>query len=274
MSAHSGGGRQADYCSRSCQAKAYRARHAHGTARDDSQWSALTARAVAAETEAAALRKQLAAAQRRVDKLTTELAAARTTEDTAGARQERPETPPTGTPALPPRIDQYKTTPRWEPVASAEGKLWHVFAGDVPIGTVRQFGSGAFDPTLPNGIEVYLGSTARTIEEAAGKLVTAYAGWAGYWHRETAARLTLLRPRQDGDRTAKWGGQIIGQAVPADASTGGTGWLALDKGTGAFLRADNGRGPILHYTSDQDAAEALLDHWRTNNTPPWGELVH
>ena len=267
MPTHAGGGRQADYCSRSCQAKAYRKRHAHGTARDDSQWSALTARAAAAETEAAALRKQLAAAQRRIDKLTAELAAPRTTEGTAGARQEPAAAAPS-TPALPPPINVKSGARRYEQTGTS---AWAVYVDDVPIGDIKCL-SGKYFPTLPNGFEVYLGNTADNLDEATDKLTRAYNGWSNYWHDETAARLTLLRPQLDGARTVKWrGGTRLGKVSPAAAIGGGAeGFVAIRDADGAL--SVRGRGPTV-FADEKQAADALLKRYQAEHAPPWGDLV-
>jgi len=267
MPAHSGGGRQADYCSRSCQGKAYRVRHAHGTARDDSQWSALTARAVAAETEAVSLRKQLAAVQRRVDKLTAELAVRPVTKDTAGARQEPAvvAVAPTGSPTLPPPIRAARGARRYEQTGTS---AWAVYVNDVPVGDIKLL-SGKHWATLPNGFEIRSGT--KDLDDAAHELVLAYNGWSNYWHAETAARLTLLRPQQDGARTVRWGGTSIGKVGPAAAvGLGGKGVVAITPRAGTL--GTRGHGTTM-FASEQEAADALLKRYQAEHTPPWGDLV-
>jgi hypothetical protein len=265
----SGGGRQADYCSRACQGRAYRARLAarHETSRDETEWAALTARAVDSEAEAASLREQLAAAQHRVDELAAELAAARAVKDTAGARQktQTPAAAATGTPALPPPIKPGSGTRRYTQTGTS---AWDVYVDDIPIGTVRLL-SGKYWPTLPNGFEVYMGGAASDLDDAAHKLAMAYNGWSGYWHAESAATLKLLRPQRDGARTVKWGGLSIGRVRwAAAAGYGGDGTVAITPRDGAL------RGPQgpARFEDEQQAAEALLKHWQADHTPPWGGL--
>ncbi len=263
-----GGGRRADYCSRACQGRAYRARLAarHKTSRDESEWAALTARAADGEAEAASLREQLAAAQRRVDELAAELAAARAVKDTAGARQKTQTSAAaaTGTPALPPPIKPGSGTRRYTQTGTS---AWEVYVDDIPIGTVR-FLSGKYWPTLPNGFEVYLGGAVSDLDEAALKLAMAYNGWSNYWHAESTASLTLLRPQRDGARTVKWGGQPIGKVRSAAAGYGGDGTVAITPRDGV-LRSS--QGPA-RFDDEQQAAEALLKHWQADHTPPWGGL--
>lgn len=265
-----GGGRRADYCSRACQGKAYRARAAtrHGASRDESQWLALTTRAATAEAEAASLREQLAAALLRVDELAAELADARAVKVAAAARQKTQSSAAAapGMPALPPPIRAGSGARRYE---QADTSTWDVYVDDVPIGTVRLL-SGKYWPTLPNGVEVYLGGTAADIDEAGDKLARAYNGWANYWHAETTARLVLLRPQRDEARTVKWGGLSIGKVRPAAAAGyGGEGTIAITPKDGT-LRGE--QGP-QRFDTEQHAAEALLSRWRADNPPPWGELV-
>lgn len=264
-----GGGRRADYCSRACQGRAYRARAAvrQGTSRDESQWLAPTARAVAAEAEAASLREQLAAALLRIDELAAELAAARAVKVTAARQKtQSPVTAAPGMPALPPQIKAGSGARRYEQTGTS---TWDAYVDDVPIGTVRLL-SGQYWPTLPNGFEVYMGGTARDLDDAVHKLVLAYNGWANYWHAESAATLTLLRPQRDGARTVRWGGLSIGKVRPAAAAGyGGDGTIAITPKDGT-LRGQ--QGP-QRFDTEQHAAEALLDRWRADNPPPWGELA-
>lgn len=255
---HAGGGRQPEYCSRSCQAKAYRSRHAHGTARDDLQWAALTARALAAEAEAASLREQLAALRAKLDRLPplppVDLDAA------------LPPVPEPSAPALPVPIKAGSGTRRYTQTSPS---AWDVYVDDVRIGSVRLL-SGQYWPTLPNGFEVYLGGAAVDLDDAAGKLVMAYNGWANYWHAEHEARLTLLKPQKDGARTVRWGASVIGKVnTAAAAGYGGEGVIAVTPKDGT-LRGH--QGPA-RFDNEQQAAEALLKRWQTEHAPPWGALT-
>lgn len=240
----------------------------HGSARDDSQWSALAARAVAAEAEAASLREQLATALLRVDELAAKLAIPRTTRDTAGARQEQPRTPatlPPGTPVLPPLI-KANGAQRHVPTGTS---AWDVYVDDVPIGDVQLL-SGKYFPTLPNGVGVYMGGTSADLDDATHKLVMAYVGWSRYWHVESEATLTLLRPQRDGARTVRWGGSPIGKVTTASAAGyGGEGVIAVTPKDGTIR---DRQGPA-RFDSERQAAEALLERWRADHTPPWGDLV-
>lgn len=261
---HSGGGRSAQYCGRACQMKAHRARVQEELSELRQRCADLEAQLTKSEDDLDAAREIAAQALAALE----ELRALRR-EDPAGqpaapdsAVRAAPEREDTAT-ALPPQIDLLARA-RSE---QAGDNLFRVYVGEILIGTVHVWRDGQFEPLLPNGVSVYLGSTARSLEDAEGKLVSAYRQYAGYWHNEARARLTLLKPRMDGSRTVKWGAHVIGR-VKAD----GGGWVAYRVKTGVLCDAQD-RGPARHMADAVAAAEALLADWRERNPPVWGALV-
>lgn len=293
---HPGGGRQAGYCSASCKAKAHRARAADrasaGAGGQAAELAELRQRCANLGKQLTAATAELAAERIRIKRLRGQLAEAleggppdslRDESGTAqGSRrtaapvpeqsaQEKDQRPGSAAPGLPPRIAHGAAA---RSVPAGPGVL-RVLVGDVPIGTVKAWHDGQFEPLLPNGVSVYLGSTARTLEQAQEKLVSAYTQYAGYFHHAATAKLSLGKARKDGSHLVKWGSTPIGRVQPAVAAgLDAQGWAAYGGTTmmATLLRADQGRGPILEFPDRDAAAAAVLAHWRAKHPPTWGNL--